>query len=158
VTAYVVTPSSHKTGRRAARHCPRRRRPNHGPSQRRQRPNPAQADIPARGSRVAGYRLARQAADLLLPSTLEALGAAGGLLGVDAREEFSQVGGGCAGGLAGAAGAAGGWWACGCAGGLGRLVAGEAGGLGRLRWWARELGRLRAAGTHWLRWWAGAGG
>jgi hypothetical protein len=42
---------------------------------------------------VAGYRVQRQAADLLLPSTLGALGAHGGLLGVDAREEFSQVGG-----------------------------------------------------------------
>jgi hypothetical protein len=53
-----------------------------------------QADIAGRGAQVSGYRLQRQLADLLLPDTLAALGGANaGLLGVDCKEEFSQVGG-----------------------------------------------------------------
>lgn len=54
-----------------------------------------QADIAGRGAKVSGYRLQRQLADLLLPDTLAALGGANaGLLGVDCKEEFSQVRGG----------------------------------------------------------------
>ncbi len=55
-------------------------------------PSP-QAGISARGAKVSGYMLQRQLLDLLLPDTLEALGANAGLLGVDCREEFSQVSG-----------------------------------------------------------------